>query len=60
MSVLNGFTWPLHFPPNKSGYHGANASGTENRILRKKKLVMRRKQPMFKNPHLANILFAIN
>jgi len=37
MSVWNGFTWLLHFIPNKSGYHGADASVTENRILRKKK-----------------------
>jgi len=60
MSVWNGFAWLLHFLPNKSGYHNADASGTENRTLRKKKLVTRRKQPIFKNPHLAKILFATN
>ena len=60
MSVWNGLTWWLHFLPNKSEYHSADVSSNENRILRKKKLVTRRKQPIFKNPHPAKILFAIN
>jgi hypothetical protein len=60
MSVWNGFSWLQQFLPIKSGYLGADASGTEIRILRKKKLVMRRKQPIFKNPYLTKILFAVN